>query len=273
MTPNDPRKLPKFENPPVKETVLGLQFDPIGDLTASRLGVFAESLGRGWRVDEQPQLPTVIEAFAQQRVTLPLNVRKLSRLRITNAKGDRMIQVQYNRFHYNWLGQAGPPYPTYDVLRPEFQRYFDLFREFLTQRELGNANVNHWEVTYVNNFPRSAELWNNAATWSTIMPKLFASGTTLECGPLESFGGEWHFQIKPELGRLHVGVRHARGTIQGKDDQMLILTLTARGAVGVDKLTWEAGLDKGRETIVTSFVELTSNSAHKLWGLHYGSAD
>lgn len=62
--------------------------------------------------------------------------------------------------------------------------------------------------------------------------------------------------------------------IEQKDEplEILRLMLTARGPITQDESREDsqlgAGLDLGRERIVRAFFELTSEEAHKYWGVH-----
>ena len=57
--------LPKYEKPPVVETVLGLQFNPLSAFTNAHLGAFWQSLGvEAWpTVTDKPPLPRQEERF------------------------------------------------------------------------------------------------------------------------------------------------------------------------------------------------------------------
>ncbi len=268
-------RLPHFERPPVIETVLGVQFDPLPKLGSAHLGAFWKRLGSEWpNVTDAPPITPRFERFDDAgtwgEVGFPLKfTRDLSvRIQIRNAAGNRMIQVQNGRLHYNWLGGDGGEYPRYREVRPGFDRIWEEFQRFLAEEALGETRLNQWEVTYVNQIPKGL-LWNSPADWA----KLFRSPVTLSVGAapvmLESFGGEWHYEIRPQRGRLHVLIQHGR--LSGPASrEVLRLTLTARGPIrgdGNDGLSLDDGLNLGRAVIVRTFKDLTSDKAHACWGL------
>lgn len=273
------RTLPSFNNPPVVETVLGFQFDPIDGLTNAMLGVFWSRLrdeSTLWeRAIDAPSLEPVFEEFGDERAWPParllLRLSKASgaRIRITNAAGDRMVQLQNGRFHYNWLGQAGGPYPHYEVIRPEFDKLHAFFQRFLADEGLAKLKPNQWEVTYLNHIQKGT-VWTSPGDWSLLFRALPAPSAAAPSAILESFGGEWHFEIPPKRGRLHVKMNHGR---KGKEDadEVLVLNLTARGPLSGDASLAD-GLDVGRKSIVQAFANLTSEAAHKHWGIHNGNA-
>jgi uncharacterized protein (TIGR04255 family) len=175
-----------------------------------------------------------------------------------------MIQLQNGRLHYNWLGKDRSSYPRYKVLRPEFLSTLDRFAEFLRTEGLEEISLNQWEVTYVNHFPKGEE-WKEPVDWTQVFRPPVGLSTVRGCS-LDSFGGEWHYEIPPFLGRLHVEIKHGRkGSAEGQE--ILLMTLTARGpfdATGKTPITER--LDLGHETIVSAFADLTSTDAQSHWG-------
>ncbi len=108
------RPLPYYDNPPVVETVLGVQFDRLSGFKNGHLGAFWMSLGADeWPVvEDAPPLPPQFERFDNTArwatgIHLQLTQDPACRLQIKNQKADRMIQLQNNRLHFNWLGEAG----------------------------------------------------------------------------------------------------------------------------------------------------------------------
>lgn len=266
--------LPSFERPPVIETVMGVQFDPLPGLHNAHLGAFWTKLEPGkWpKVTDAPALEPQFERFdeslAWRGLKLKLTQDPSARIQIRNASGDRMIQVQNGRFHYNWLGHHGGPYPRYSVVRPEFDVSLELFKRFLKEVEAGELHPNQWETTYVNHIPKGS-VWKVLSEWSNVVEFLGEVSASQGSVSLESLSGEWHFEIQPQRGRLHVQLKHVREG-SAENGEILRLTLTARGPIasrGSEGLTLDEGLNLGRETIVRTFKEITSKSAHEHWGL------
>ena len=270
--------LPDYSQPPVVETVVGIQFEPLSRFSTAHLGAFWKALGAEWpHVSDAPPLEPQFEQFGESvnwgKLEVQLRVMKTpsARLQIRSAAGDRMIQVQNGRFHLNWLGHGGDEYPRYARIRDEFVDRFRQFREFVRREGLGDLQPNQWEVTYVNHMPRGT-VWNGPEDWTFFLP-LGQVTRTAAGAPLESFGGEWHFLIPPNAGRLHVQWRHGRQS-GSPELELIVLTLTARGPIqqAEDESQSIAGLDLGRETIVRSFQAFTSTDANRYWGLKHGNA-
>jgi hypothetical protein len=81
----------------------------------------------------------------------------------------------------------------------------------------------------------------------------------------------WRYVIregKAFVGRLHVSFQPAYHSKGGKDVEIFVLTLTARGkplGKGIDGAV--AFLDLGHEWIVRGFKELTTPAMHQIWQL------
>jgi uncharacterized protein (TIGR04255 family) len=267
--------LPKYKNPPVVETVLGVQFDLLPKCGNAHLGVFWQRLAGDWPgVSDVPCLEPEFERFAEGKSWLPAGFQlkvsqdPTSRLQIRNSENDRMIQVQNGRLLYNWLGHGGEDYPSFEKVEAEFQRTLDVFQQFLATKALGELQPNQWEVTYVNHIPKGT-VWNDPSDWVDLFPSLAVLPSKTSSVRLESFGGQWHYEIEPKRGRLHVNLKHGWRK-QPSEQEMLVLNLTARGPIQTDEEggpSLSEGLRIGHETIVRSFTELTSDSAHQYWGL------
>lgn len=261
--------LPKFSKPPLIETVLGVQFNPLRGLGNAQLGWFWKRLGTEWEfAAEVPPLEPQYERFdpgwARLGMQLKLTQDTRSRLQVRSQSKDRMLQIQNGRLLYNWLGQGGTTYPHYAAVKQAFDGVQQEFTRFLSDEKLGELQPNQWEVTYVNHLVKGT-VWNELADCSAA----FRVGPLLNASPggtkLETFGGEWHYEIPKEKGRLHVQLRHGKLAPE-EGPEVLILTLTARGPVNEEQ-NLSDGLNCGHETIVRGFFDLTSESAHMYWGL------
>lgn len=270
--------MPKFtlERPPVMEVVLGGQFDPIPRLSAGHLGAFWKELGEDWPiVNDAPLLPPQFERFGDDRLLAAfgqLQVRFSTqpevRLQIRNRAEDRMIQVQNGRLHYNWLGEAGGPYPSYGQVKQEFDSILDRFRGFLASVSLDAIRPNQWELTYVDHIPKGAA-WSGPEDWNTLFRNWKVEPVRQSSVQLGGFDTEWHYEIVPQRGRLHIKLTTGRRE-KPTAEELLIVNMTARGPVestqeGGDN--WSECLDLGHDTVLAAFREFTSDSLQQYWGV------
>ncbi len=268
--PPRPEHLPDFNDPPVVETVLSVQFEPLPLLQTAHLGLLWDEYRRAFpKTEERPALDPVVEQFPESsvaRVGLKFQAFEnppVPRIWFTNDPGSEMIQVQNDRFIKNWRKEGdGDQYPHYDeTIRPNFDRDYAIFLDFLKKNQVGTPHVNQCEVTYVNHI-LAGHGWEHYGDLEKIFT-FWRSPDLMPPGPPEDLRLHARFVIpgrdgKP-AGRLHVDVQPAVRT--SDNHPMYVLHLTARGQVGegVDFF------DIGREWIVTTFKNLTTSSMHNIW--------
>ena len=259
----------KYKNPPVVETVLSVQFNPLRNFGAGQLGAYWTQLGSDWPyVVDAPTVEQVFERFEPATVWEQTAFVKFSskidvRLQIRNRAKDRMIQVQNGRFFYNWLKAPDSEYPSYDSVRPAFDEHWEKFREFvIAHSEEDSVQPNQWEILYVNHIPRGT-VWNELTDVPQVLTFLRQPDFDGMNVCSDGIGGEWRFEIRPKRGRLFVRI----GTKMKKEDESpcVVMTLMARGPVEAGVTSLDEGLELGHKTITDAFDRLTSTSAHKFW--------
>lgn len=258
---------PTYENPPVIETILGVQFEPLEKMRIGHLGLFWGQLGDDWpQEDDAPSLEPQFEEFTDKqkfvRMSLGLRVSQMPecRIRVRNCLRDRMIQVQNGRFIVNWLRVKDAEYPRYETLRTEFDRYFSNFCEFVKAKDLGEVSLNQWETTYLNHIPRGT-LWESPMDWGFFRP-IGEPAHVDGLAELEDLSGEVHYRIPERRGRVHVSWQYGK---TGESKEVLVVNLTARGPIPDEGAL--NGLDIGREATVKIFRRIMSDEANKYWGI------
>ena len=266
----------EYENPPVIETVLGVQFDRLPGFKNAHLGSYWKTLDASeWPVvSDAPPLPLKFEQFNESEswakgLQLQITQDPSSRLMIKSKDQIRMIQIQNGRLHFNWLGQTGARYPHYGNVRKGFISALESFLEFIAHEKLGEIRPNQWEVTYLNHIPKGT-VWNTPNDWGFFRP-LAAVPSVKVMVEGESFSGGWSFIIPENRGRLHVQWQHGKGA-EREEQEIIVLNLTARGPVSESGNRAQAileGVDLGRATIVNSFSMLMTDEANRYWGLKH----
>jgi uncharacterized protein (TIGR04255 family) len=264
------RDLPDYDNPPVIETALGVQFAPLDKWQITHFGSFFEFIKKEYpHTEVNPPLAEDIETpglrFIQPAVPkVEVVTSPMVRCWFLNEPKTELIQLQNDRLIHNWRKVSGTePYPHYETTRPAFERDWKMFGEFLDSYGLGEPDVRQCEVTYVNHIDRGAG-------WETFedLPKVFPcwAGRSSQ-GYLpspESVSFNLNCLIPENKGRLRITMLHAFRFSDAKET--LQLTVSARGkpASGStsDILEW---LDLGREWVVRGFTDFTSETVHELW--------
>jgi uncharacterized protein (TIGR04255 family) len=266
--------LPKYERPPLIETAMGVQFAPIANFTAGHYGWFWKRyLDEYWtKVQDAVRSVNQFEKFGEQGSWQQFPPQQLviqgtpqpDRILIFDERNDRIIQLQNDRFFYNWRkGEAD--YPSFAKTYPEFRLRLRSFEDFLRECGLDAPIYSQWEFTYFNAIPKG-ELWDSPANWADIFPGLFGRLDHGEIGLVcESSSGMLKFEIPPKKGRVYVAGQLAR---METGQEILQLNLTARGPVITGDEGWslEAGITSGHTALVRTFHRIASASARSHWG-------
>lgn len=262
--------LADFDNPPVVETVLSLQFEKLTAMRAVHFGLFWSKVkGDFPKTEEHPALLLVFERFPEpmpprgQIQFEAFEPSTLPRVWMINDGGTEIIQVQNDRLIKNWRksGQHDA-YPHYEpVIKPAFERNLREFQSFLAEQKLGELKATQCEVTYVNHIV-SGEGWDNFGE----IHRIFRFWTQLPApipGNPDDFGIHVRYPITDKdarpIGRLHIDVQPALRATDGRP--MYVMNLTARGLYG----TGFDFFDIGRQWIVKSFEQLTTDEMHRIW--------
>ena len=265
-----PLPTPKFAHPPVVETILGLQFEPLLKFRSHHFGWFwTERLKlSGWEPvgDERP-LPIYAERFGDARLrltgTMPASGVPALRMKCRNLGRSLVLQIQPDKLYLTW-GRSGPETPSYSDIRPVLDELVVQFEGFAADSGLGEGVANLWEVCYINRVPRG-ELWNEPKDWHRVLPKLFPQqGPDCAGLPFTTYDGTWHFEIEPKRGRIHVQV--AKMLVNQEPEPVLFLRLTARGELATG-VSWRSAMDVGHDSCVQLFAEITSAEAKRSWGM------
>ena len=262
--------LPEFDNPPVIEKVLGIQFDPIVGLVSSHYGWFwRSSLGDAWtKAQDAARVPDQFEKFDDQSRWFTPEPHLsfgglLNRAMFINKDDDRLIQVQDTRFIYNWKKQTGS-HRSFRDLYAEFEGYMQRFANFLPEAGLAPPAQNQWEITYVNHVAKG-ELWDTPADWPDIFPGLFGRRSIVTANAnLEMSSLTARFEIPQRLGKVHLQAHLGK---MPDEAEVLVLNLTARGPLLDAGQGWNpaSGMEIGHEALVRTFVDVSSPSALAHW--------
>jgi uncharacterized protein (TIGR04255 family) len=251
-----------LERPPVVEVALAIQFAPntFDHLEIARFTELAAGAGFA-NVQPQPQLARVFETFSPEPIRIDIQMNPAPRYWLIEASGERLLQIQHDRFGVNWRRMpGGGEYPRYAKLR-------DLWSEQLAALETlhgSRLDGDLCEVTYVNHMETDGrDVAQITSLFSARRRRQFLP--PMERGQVAA---SWIIPdtIGDPTGRLHLTVGSA---VRAQDlVPITVLTLIARGkslGPGLDGILGFA--DIGREWVVRAFRELTTPALHRVWGL------
>jgi uncharacterized protein (TIGR04255 family) len=261
-----PNPLPEFENPPLDEVVIGLQFDHLKDFRAAHVGLYWSLIRDRYPLTEdQPPLPPQVEPEELKPPgAIFFQTSSIPRTWFLEQTQNELIQVQTDRFLRNWRQLKGTEtYPRFAYLIKRFQEEWAIFLDFLDKESIGKPNVNQCELSYINQLEPGSG-WNDYSELSKVFTTLRSpvDGSFLPRPELVTW--ESRYKLPEGKGRLYVQVQPA---FRARDLRLVLqANFTARGnpsqasSDGINR--W---FEVAHEWIVRGFDQLTEPNMHTFW--------
>ena len=205
------RKKLDFARPPVEEVVLSVLFQSLDKLLAPHLGeIWQEFKKDGFmRIMEQPPVLSPVEIFpnASQAAPSHINIPLLPRTWFIHANGSQILQVQRDRFTFNWRKtESDPKYPGFSYIFERFEGFYNCFKRIIEALKVGEVTPSQYELTYIDQLFRG-DGWNTLDDIGKIYKPFLDSQQS------DSFwsGAEFvifrsTFPIQDLHGRLHLAI-------------------------------------------------------------------
>lgn len=263
---------PKFLRPPVVELALGIQFEPLGSLSAVQVAAWRERLKSEFPIiQDQPALPDVIEEpdLASTKVVIQImGGMQPQRFWFINTAETELIQIQWNRFVYNWRKRKdGDQYPSYDVLQEKFKNRLKDFVKFIQDEKLGGFAPGLCEVTYINQIGRDG-VWKSHGEAAKVFSLLSGQQTNGFLPLAESVGFSSTYRIPVDapnkIGRLRVQAEPSYFVTDKSPLFRMSVSARVPAATG-DVAGVLKALDLGHLWATHSFDALTTGQMHQVW--------
>jgi len=260
-------ELPDYKQPPVTEVAVSIQFAPLEELTAAHVGLYWTKIKHEFpNVTEQPPIVHIVERpEPEYRFEASLSQKPdLPRIWFADKTGTALIQVQRDRFVYNWRrAKNSDTYIRFPAVKAQFLRRWREFLAFLKEQDAPAPQVDQCELTYVNRIDQG-ELWKSPAEWGNVFPSLTWKPKSNFLPEPENLRLHMRFGAPNVGGRMHVDILPAM--LPGSKAPIIHFSLTVRGLPS--ELTDEAvdsWYETAREWIVAGFADLVSKEADVLW--------
>lgn len=273
-----------FASPPVNEVYLSVQFASAVADEAVTLADFWPKLRTAFPgLERQPALPRLDERFdapsASPFPTIPFpfsGAQPPLRYWFTSTDATRLIQVQPDRFWFNWRRvRETDEYPRYHALRPEFQSASSALLESLPEDRRAGAAIDMCEVGYINHVDARGEINPNSHLPLHRIFSFIGEPPAEALVPVE----DMQFQLRSvirggdgtPLGRTYLNVVPAFRAADRMPIYVIELTVRGKpsGTTLSDALSF---LDRGRALIVKTFRDTTSDEFHDKWGIEEETA-
>jgi uncharacterized protein (TIGR04255 family) len=247
---------PKFTKSPLTEVVCGVEFNA-PEFSSVHFGLYWQTIK-----DRFPSIPLDRPPIGEVEI-LPI-LPSLRRVWFESSDRKQLIQLQSNRFHYNWRSRnKADEYPHFKEIYPKFEQEWQHFQTWWQQQNSDNLPLESicYELTYLNHIDKDFG-WNEPKD----NHKIFTFVGKDWSGSLKNpiiFNAEVAFEISDKIGNLVVRLDQK---VRVEDDSnVLFFELTARS---VDtKLDIREWFDLAHKYTVDAFLELIQEDAKKEWGL------
>ena len=257
-------ELPSFDRPPVTEVVVGLQFTPLAIRAIDLAPLRQTWLDEFPNLTEQPPLDPTLEDTPWLGPRINFGLPPMMRHWWISGDQHRLLQVQQDRFLFNWrrIGGLEDPYPRYPAIRAAFVEHFAQFQEFAVQHSPMGLSLTQCEVTYINDLALDGPL----PSLSSDVLRCWADVPGHHLGNPAEFQFAQVYPIPRSAGaaKLYVSVNPFNRP-DGTPSTSMTLTVRGRPTSG-DPATALGFLNDAREHIVRSFTELTAEPMHRRWG-------
>lgn len=253
-----PADLPDFETPPLREVVVGVQFEPLRGLRQALLGDYWQHVREEFpTTQDRPPLESALEIAGgprQQTLEVQFGTPPPTLCWFESSGGDHLIQVQHDRFLLNWRRtDDGAGYANFE---PILEQFGDRFRQFVTWANDNGMPVApiQTEVSYINVFDSDC-----ISDWLTIV-----AHPAEPLGLLEPTGERWQARYPLDdrfagAGALYLQIVRDGGPVS--------FNLTARVRIeALDDEAIEEVLLASRRTIVETFDRSLSTQARTSLG-------
>lgn len=262
-----PEHLPDFANPPLNEVVLGVQFAP--SRTFQR--IFSYEVWQLFKqtfpnVQEHPPLMPTFETFG-----LPTGPQfnfgfgpEPSRFWFLSPNQDELIQFQNDKLLHNWrkIGDQTNEYPRFEKMIVAVETEMNALEGYFLSSSRQKLEINQCEISYINHI--YLEDGTHILTPSEILR--FANFGERQPDDISiSFRTTIYDDSQRPIGRITCEAQTAINNLDQR--QMISLTITARGAPkGTSIADALSFLKLGREMVVKTFAEVTTDLCHERWG-------
>jgi uncharacterized protein (TIGR04255 family) len=243
-----------FHKPPVVEVVCGVRFDAHGKLKVAHVGAFWAMLKETFPIAEEA--PPIVRGEVETQAELA------PRTWLITSDGSALIQLQRNWFLLNWKKSNGnQPYPSYEVVKREFDKRFDEFLRFLTDEDI-NLSYKQFELTYVNHISNANGL-AKVGEWGLLVDHVFSEKDRFLPPPAE-INWKTSYPLPKDYGRLNVSAQ--TGLVKSTGERLVRLDLQATGLPNdAPEEHMHDWFETAHEWITRGFADITAPELHEVW--------
>jgi uncharacterized protein (TIGR04255 family) len=246
----------KFTKAPLTEVICGVEFNAL-DFASVHFGLYWQTIRDQFPTPPLDRPPIgEIELFS----ILP----KLRRVWFESEDKQKLIQLQSNRFHYNWRQQErSKQYPHFHEIYPEFFKQWTAFQAWWSNSGETPLQPIRYELSYLNQIDASFG-WNNARDYQKIFSWFNPTPSNLALTP-NVFNANFDFLMPHTQGNLVITI--SQGIRPNDNASVVLLSLTASTTdPTIDITKW---FDIAHQSTVEAFLDLINSEIKMEWGFKW----
>jgi uncharacterized protein (TIGR04255 family) len=248
-----------YDNPPIVELVCGVHFQYLDRLKAPHYGLLWEKFREKGFIETQEVPPLSPSSGSLQLSDVP----PLPRVMFQTESGEKLIQVQRDRFLVNWRRMSEEQdYPRFENVFEAFLEHAEKFKDFLSSNGLGSIEPLEYELTYSNQL-FEGEDWENISN----IGELFPDFSWRESSPKPN-EIKWHTTWPLPEGRGNLRTTIQSGKNSENKKSILRFDISAKGMHESAELleSMRSWFELAHEESIEVFEHMTSESVRDQWG-------
>lgn len=248
-----------FENPPVDEVVIGVSFEPLKKFTAPLTNDFWDAIGRDVFVSIEQQSSLIAPSSPGFE---PTEIPPFLRLWFLDKTKNNLVQLQYDKFFFNWRKLEATDYIRYKNISESFFKYFERFIKFTQNKNIGALKITGCEVSYINNIELNGES-SPSKYLGTVFKDIKWSLTKIP--EPQGFGFNYGFKIDEQTRAI---VKISSAVHSDSEEKLIRMDITVKGRPDDSSID---GLKKwckhAHDVVMKCFEDFTTNDIQKsTWG-------
>lgn len=246
-----------FDDPPVKEVALGRTFLQREDFLIPYYGAFWAQLRDGFPKVEHASPIVEPSDNLTDGLFLP-------RVWLVSADSTNLVQLQQNRFHYNWRQtEEKKTYVRFPAIQKECIEVWERLEKFVLETTGQPLIPLNAELTYTNFIEVAGAKNAFEVAEQALWDSLWARHSRFLSAP-KAFSHNYTFELPENRGTLQVSAVAAKR--KDANSEALKLEFTVKGACPSDK-SFEEWSTLAHDFLVEAFKDMTKPSMHKQWKL------
>ncbi len=248
-----------FDAPPLAEVSLGCTFLPRPDFLVPHFGAFWERIKKDFPdVAHAGQIVNINDGplLGDDGIMLP-------RVWYVSADKARLVQLQQNRFHFNWRKTSdSAAYVRFPAIHAQALGLWDVFGAYVLEATGSAIQPLSNELTYTNIVSSAGKSPFELAD-DTLRDAAWCRGQRFLDAPT-ALAHSYTFEVPGNVGDMSVVIATGRRADDGSG--VLKIDLTVRGRSGEEQRLGPWAL-KAHDLLIQAFKDLTTPAMHQHWKL------